>query len=263
MSERSGILRSMRTLLRTTTNPAFYADQLRLELGEAPARLQRALADADSVDLLTWNVFASLDTHRDREYLGYRLQALGGASVRSPVRMALWTGRDREPRLSPPPGYVATVHERARAAGGTTESLDAFAAPVEVPVRIETPDVLVLVDTMLDHYPVGGGGRDRVTELVDVGLDHARRLGKTLAVAVVYDSGTEAAARVSARMQQLRDPAVLAAELPHRPRVPQVILREVGWQQLVKVWDAEAPHLELGGQPVGRFRRYLGDLGLR
>lgn len=263
MSERSGILRSMRTLLRTTTNPAFYADQLRLELGGHPERLERALSAPDSVDLLTWNVFASLDTHRDREYLGYRLQTLGGASVRSPVRLALWTGRDREPRLVPPPGYVTTVHERARAAGGDATSLGDFAAPIEAPVRIETAEVLILVDTMLDTYPLGGGGRDRMTELVDVGLDHARRLGKTLAVAVVYDSGTAAAARVSARLQQLRDPAVLAAALPHRPRVPQVVLREVGWQQLVKIWDAEAPHLHLGGQPVNRFRRYLERLGLR
>lgn len=263
MAQRSGILHAMKTLLRPTRVPVFYADQLRLELADQPERLQRALTGDRSVDLLTWNVFASLDTHRDHEYLAYRMQAFGGGAVRAPVRTALWTGRDREPRLAPPPSYVTAVHERAKGAGGDVRSLDAFAAPIEVPVRLETPDVLVLVDTMLDAYPVGGGGRDRVIELVDVGIDHARRLGKTLAVAVVYDSGSEAAGRVSARMQQLRDPATLAAELPHRPRVPQVLLREVGWQQLVKVWDAEAPHLQLGGQPVKGFRQHLERLGLR
>lgn len=242
---------------RTKTNPVFYADELRLELsGDAP-RLERVLTDPASVDLLTWNVFASLDTHRDRDYLAYRLQQFGGSEVRAPVRLSLWTGRHREPLLRPSPGYVATVRERARAAGGSAVSTAELEAPIEVPVRIESPDVLVLVDTLLDHPRRGAGGRDRLVELVDAGLDHARRLSKTLAVAAVYPSGTPVAAEVSAGMNDLRDPARLAAALPHRDRVPPVILREVPWQQLLRIWEQEAPYLELGGQPVKHFLQHV------
>lgn len=250
-------------LTRTTTNPAFYADELRLELADDPDRLDRVLTAPASVDLLTWNVFTALDTHGDRDYLAYRLQALGGAEVRAPIRLSLWTGRDREPRLEAPPAYVAAVRERAAAVGGDAASVAEFARPVEVPVRVESPDVLVLVETMWDDYPVGNGGRDRIIELVDAGLEHARRLGKTLAVAVVYPSGTDGAAEASAQMQRLRQPGGLAAALPHRAAVPPVVLRELPWQQLLRIWAAEAPYLQLGGQPVRAFRRqYVRSLGL-
>jgi hypothetical protein len=109
----------------------------------------------------------------------------------------------------------------------------------------------------------GAGGRDRVVELVDAGLEQARRLSKTLAVAVVYPSGTEVGSEVSARMHRLRDPAVLAAELPHRTQVPPVVLREVPWQQLLRMWEQEQPYLRLGGQPVKAFLEHARALGLR
>jgi hypothetical protein len=245
----------MRT--RTKTNPAFYADELRLELAGDPQRLERILSDPDSVDLLTWNVFASLDTHPDRDYLAYRLQQLGGPEVRAPVRISLWTGRAREPLLRPSAGYVAAVRERARMVGGSAASTAELEAPVEVPVRVESPDVLVLVETMLGRYRRGAGGRDRLVELIDAGLDQARRLSKALAVAVVYPSGTPVAAEVSARVDALRDPAALAAELPHRERIPPVVLREVAWQQLLRVWDEESRYLQVAGQPVKAFREHL------
>lgn len=239
--------------MRTKTNPVFFADDLRLELAGDPDRLQRVLSDPDSVELLTWNVFASLDTHTDPAYLAYRLQALGGGEVRAPVRISLWTGREREPLLRPGSGYVATVRGRARAAGGDASSTTALEAPIEVPVRIESPDVVVLVDTIGDRYRPGTGGRDRLVELIDAGLDQARRLSKTLAVAVVYPSGTPVATEVSARVNRLRDPATLAAELPHRSGVPAVVLREVPWQQLLRLWEQELPHLRVAGQPSKAF----------
>lgn len=248
--------------MRTTTNPAFYADQLRLVLSDEPERLERLLTERESLDLLTWNVFASLDTHSDRDYLAYRLQAFGGSALRAPVRSAMWTGARREPLLRPSRPYVEQVRARAAGAGGDAASTAAFEAPVEVPVRIETPDVLVLVETMWDSYPLGAAGRDRMVELVDVGLEQARRLSTSLAVAVVYPSGTPAASEVSARVNRLRTPGVLAEELPARDRIPSVTFREVPWQQLIRVWEQESPFLRLGGQPVKPFVERLRELGV-
>jgi len=248
--------------MRTTTNPAFYADQLRLLLADEPERLQHLLTRHDSLDLLTWNVFASLDTHTDRDYLAYRLQAFGGGAVRAPARVSLWTGARREPLLRPSRGYVEQVRARAAAVGGDAASTAAFEAPVEVPVRIETPDVLILVETMWEQYPLGQAGRDRLVELVDVGLEQARRLSTSLAVAVVYPSGTQAASEVSSRMSQLRQPGALARELPLKGPPPQVTFREVPWQQLVRVWEQESPFLRLGGQPVRPFVERLRELGV-
>lgn len=252
----------IRLTMRTKLNPAFYGEELRLLLSDEPDRLERMLREPASVDLLTWNVFASLDRHSDRDYLAYRLHGLGGADVRAPVRQSLWTGRHREPLLRPSGAYVAAVRERARQVGGTAEATAALEAPIEVPVRIESADVLVLVDTMLDHYRSGAGGRDRVTELIDAGLEHARRLSCELAVAVVYRSGSVGAAQVSERLNRLRDPAFLAAQLPHRKQVPEVILRELPWQQLLLIWQQELPYLGLRGQPAKSFTGYVRRLGL-
>ncbi|MDP9406037.1 MAG: hypothetical protein M3O86_05480 [Actinomycetota bacterium] len=242
------------------TNPVFDVGELRLVGGEP--RAQRALDDPDSVDLLVWNVFSTLDTHRDRDWLAYRLEAFGDAPMRPPVRLSLWTGAEREPLLHPAPGYVSHVRERARAAGGDDASVAAFATPVEVPVRLESPDVLVLVDATVDTVPVGRGGRERIVELVDAGLEHARRLGKRLAVATVYQSGSAAATQLSGRINTLRDPAALAAALPHRRTVPPVTLREVSWQQLLRMWSAETGYLDVAGQPVKAFLEHCRARGL-
>ena len=245
---------------RRRTNPAFWPAELRLQLGEE--RAERALSDPDSVDLLVWNVFASLETHPDRDWLAYRLQLLGGAGVRAPVRLALWTGARREPLLQLSPAYAAHVRRRAATAGGDDEDVAAFLAPVEVPVRVESPDVLVLVEATLAVVPAGIGGRDRLAELVDAGVEHARRLDKRLAVGFVYQSGTQAARELSARVTALRDPQRLARALPHRADLPPVVLREASWQQLLRVWEAEVGFLDLGGQPVRAFRQHCRARGL-
>lgn len=240
-------------MLRTKkrANPLFYPDDFRLELGEE--RAQRALDDPESLDLLVWNVFGTLDTHSDRDWLAHRLQALGGPAVRAPVRLSLFSGAEREPLLRPSPGYVEAVRARARAHGGDDASIAAFVAPIEVPVRIESPDVLVLVDAALSAIPRGRGGRDRLVELVDAGSEHARRLDKSLSVAVVSRAGSDVAAELSARVEALRDPVALAAQLPHRRSVPPVTFRLVAWQQLLRMWQDEAGYLDVGGQPVRGF----------
>lgn len=252
----------MRT--KTTTNPVFFGERALLEISDE-ARREALLHDQRSVDLLTWNVFASLERHRDRQWLANRLQLFGGAEVREPVRISLWTGRDRGPRVTPGTAYLAAVRDRMRAAGTDGDALESavreFAQPSEVPVRIESPDVLCLVDTYLTARPAGVGGRDRVVELVDNGLEQARRLGKRLAVGVVYPSGTQLGGEVSARMQALR--TGLRAELPHRDRLPEVALREVSWQQLLKVWESEIDWMDLDGQPVKQFLAHCSTLGLR
>jgi len=251
----------IRRTMRTKTNPAFYADELRLRLADEPERLERALTDPDSTDLLTWNIFSSLDTHRDPDYLAHRLQPFA-SELRAPLRLSLWTGRHREPLLRPGSAYVAQVRRRAQAAGGGPGATTELEAPVEVPVVIESPDVLVLVDAWTAGRQ-GTGGRDRIAELVEVGLDQARRLSKTLTVAVIYASGTPLAGELSTRINALRDPAALAAALPHRDRVPPVALREVPWQQLLRAWEQELRYLDTGGQPVRPFLDHLRARGLR
>ena len=240
---------------RPTTLPVFYAEQLRLEVGEE--RAERIHTDEAALDeLLTWNVFRSLDGHRDPDWLAHRMQTLGGSGVRAPVDVALFTGRDRGTPLLPGQEYLALVRQRA---GG---DVAAFRQPVEVPVMISSPGVLTLVDTTLDRVAVGNGGRERIAELVDVGLEQANRLGAALAVAVVYASGTPAASALSQRVNALRQPGALAAELG-RTAIPPVTLREASWQQVVKIWDAEAGWLPLSGQPVKAFRELLTRKALR
>ncbi len=238
----------------------FQADELERLVG--PERAERARTDPDNVDFLVWNTFATLETHRDEAWLAYRLQALGGTQVTAPARMAFWTGASREPLLVPSNGYIAQIRERARTHGGSDAKLAEFLSPIEVPVRVETPDVLCLVDATTGGALRGRGHRDRVVELIDSGLDHARRLDKALAVAVVYRAGTPAAAEVSRRMRELREPTLLARAIPHRHAIPPVALREVSWQQLLRMWQTERAYLRLDGLPVRRFLDHCRERGL-
>jgi hypothetical protein len=249
----------MRLLHRTKTNPVFYADRLRIELADDPERIERVFADPDSVDLLTWNVFASLNTDEDRDYLAALLRPFCGNDLLPPVSLSLWTGKDREPQLTPSPQYVLHVRRRA----GEGQDVSAFTGPIEVPVRIESPAVLGLVDVAVDDLPRGAGGRDRLTELIDAGAVQARRIGKQLAVAVVYRSGTQEAAALSARINSLRTPDGLRKAMPWADPMPDVRLREVPWQQLVRIWENERKHLRLFAQPVGGFLAHAEGLGLR
>ena len=253
----------MMRLLRTRQkNAVFYAGRLEALLDDDPERLAAIRTHPDSVALLTWNIFTSLSTHADADWLAHRLQALGGSAVRAPVRISLWTGREREPLLRPSRAYRAALRERSPTAGGDGDGLAPFEQPIEVPVRIESPDALVLVDTIGTQYPRGAGGRDRLLELIDAGLDHARRLSRSLTVTVVYPSGARAAGELSARVNQLRDPGALRTELAYRPSVDPVTLREMTWQRLIHLWNAERPYLDISGQPVRAFLEHLQQRGL-
>ncbi len=241
-------------LTKKRTNPLFHADAFRLLVGDE--RAERALEDPNSLDLLIWNVFASLETHRDQRWLAGQLEAVAGPGMREPVRISLWVGGDRGPRLEPPPSYVNFVRERARGVGGDDASVADFAAPVTVPVLIDSPDVVCLVDAVLDRANLGRGGRERVVELIDVAAEHVRRVGKTAAVGIIYESGTPAAAELSPRISALRKDHVLAAALPHRKALPPVVLREMTWQQLLRTWQNEVDYLDLSGQPVKQFLQH-------
>lgn len=250
-------------LLRTKRNAVFYADRLALILDGDDERIAAIQRDPTSVELLTWNIFASLATHTDQRWLAHRLQVLGGATLRAPVRIHLWTGRDREPLLRPSQAYVGAVRRRSAAVGGNGTDLTAFTQAIDLPVRMESPDTLVLADTLGDRYSRGGGGRDRLLELIDAGLDHARRLSCSLTVAVIYPSGTQAAGELSARVNDLRDPGTLRRELAHRTSIEPLALRELSWQRLVHLWQAERAYLDLSGQPVKAFLAQLEERGLR
>ena len=205
-------------------NPVFWPDEMLRVAGLE--RFERARSNPDSVELLVWNVFQSLETHADPPWLAYRLEVVGGAGLRPPLRIALWTGRDREPLL--------------RSADGT---------PVEVPVRIETPDIVALVTTASPADLRAEG----LVRLIDAGLDHARRLGKQLAAGVVFEAGTPVGSAWTERLCELRDAERLAEALPHRKELPPVALHEASWQQLLETFEAELDYLRLGGQPVRAF----------
>jgi hypothetical protein len=253
------MLNTLRRRVRTKTNPVFYPDRVKAVLAHDPERLERIFTAPASVDLVAWNVFASMDSDPDREYLSALLQPFAGSDLRAPVRVTLWTGRHREPLLRPSPAYVRHIRDKA----GDDPSLEDFARPIEAPVRIESPAILSLVDTTIDAMPRGAGGRDRLVELVDAGLEHARYLSTALAVCVVYRSGTPPAATLSARVNDLRSPARLAAALPWRERLPDLRLREVSWQELLRTWERERGSYRLFGQPVRAFLEYAAALGLR
>ena len=237
---------------RTRTNPIFYRDRLEALLAGEPDRLEHIRTQPGSIDLLTWNVFASLDTHRDQAWLAYRLQALGGEGLRAPVRISLFSGALRTPHLRPSPAYVNAIHQRAGVDHGVTDSVAVFEQPIEVPVRIETPDVLLLVDTGLDRLRVGSGGRDRLAELADAGLEHARRLSSSLAVGIVANASS---AVLQTRVRQLGAQDEVARLLPWR-RSPAVGFHGMAWTALLRLWHEEHRDLDLDGQPVKDFRAY-------
>lgn len=247
-------------LTKNRTNPLFFADAFRLVAGEE--RAERALHDPDSVDLLVWNVFSSLEHHRDPRWLAGRLEQLGGPAVRPPVRISLWVGADREPLFRPPASYVASVRQRAQHAGGDEASVKEFGEPVGVPAVIDSPEVVTLVDAVTDRVGVGHGGRERLVELIDVALEHGRRLGKTASVAVLYKAGTEAASQLSPRINALRNDAILKQALPHRRRIAPVVLREMSWQQMLRIWESERDYLNLSGEPVKPFLAHCRERGL-
>lgn len=249
--------------LRTRTNPVFYPEQLRLTLNDDRERVRRAFEDPESLDLLTWNIFSSLDTHSDEDWVAYRLQALGGTAVDAPVRMSLFSGRVNAPLLRSSHDYLDDLRRQWPALGTGNGSLGEFGDPIEVPVRVETPSTLLLVDAALQRLPRGNAGRDRLVELIDAGLDHARRLGTKLAIGVVYVSGSGASRELSHRINQLRDPDTLAGEMPWRERIPAVVLRELPWHELIALWESERPYMDLGGQPVRAFLAHVEALGLR
>ena len=247
-------------LTKKRTNPLFSPEAFRLVAGEE--RAERALHDPDSVDLLVWNVFSSLETHRDERWLAGRMELLAGPGVREPVRLSLWVGGEREPKLRPPASYITHVRERARSVGGDDASVAEFAEPVAVPVLLDSPDVVGVIDAVYDRTNLGHGGRERLVELIDVAMEQAHRLGKSAAVATIYKAGTPAAAELSPRINALRSERTLAAELPHRSKLPAVVLREISWQQLLRVWRSELDYLDVGGQPVKPFLQHCRDRGL-
>lgn len=238
---------------RRRTNPVFYRDRAGVALADEPERLERMRTESANLDLLTWNIFASLDTHDDQDWLAYRLQALGGPNTRAPVRVSLFSGAHRMPYLRPGPAYVAALHARVGAEGEHADGVSAFEQPIEVPVRIETPDVLVLVETALDRLRPGTGGRDRLAELVDTGLDHARRLSSSLTIAVVAKAGSSV---LETRLPQLTDPAEVTRLVAWRDDVPTVTFTGLTWSQLLQLWREERDVLHLDRQPVRDFESY-------
>jgi hypothetical protein len=239
---------------RTRTNPIFYRDRLEALLGDEPDRLERIRTEPGNLDLLTWNVFASLDTHEDQEWLAYRLQELGGANLRAPVRISLFAGARRTPYLQPSTAYLQAIHQRSGVDHTTHDRVEIYERPIEVPVRIETPDVLLLVDTARDRLRAGAGGRDRLAELTDAGLEHARRLGLSLSLAVVANDGGSV---LSSRLPQLSDGREVARLLPWRTAIPPVTFHGVSWTAMARVWREEQRHLDLDGQPVRAFQSYV------
>jgi hypothetical protein len=238
---------------RTRTNPIFYRDRLEGLLADEPDRLERMGTEPGHLDLLTWNVFASLDTHQDQRWLAYRLQMLGGANLRAPVRISLFSGARRMPYLRPSRAYLQAIHRRSGVDHSTADGIALYEQPIEVPVRIETPDVLLLVDTALDRLRSGAGARDRLAELTDAGLEHARRLASSLALGVVANAGSSS---LTSRLPRLADAGEVARLLPWRATVPPVTFHGVSWPALLQMWHEEHEYLDLDGQPVRDFRSY-------
>jgi len=243
----------MALFTRTRTNPIFYRDRLELILRDEPERLERMRTEPANTDLLTWNVFASLDTHDDQDWLAYRLQEIGGPNLRAPIRISLFSGRSRAPHLRPSTAYLREIHRRAGVAHGDHDGVAVFEEPIEVPVRIETPDVLLLVDTGPQRLRSGAGGRDRIAEVVDSGLEHARRLSSRLSVGIILDDDSSV---LRSEIPQLATSAGLAPRLPWRGELPRVDVHGSGWSTVLAMWDDEARSLDLGGQPTRAFRSY-------
>lgn len=238
---------------RTRTNPIFYADRLALLMRDEPERLARMRTEPRNVDVMLWNVFASLDTHDDQDWLAYRLQTVGGPNVRAPVRISPLSGRLRAPHLRPSRAYVREIHRRAGVEHGDHDAIAMYEEPVEVPVRIETPEVLLLVDGGQQRLRPGTGGRDRFAEIVDSGLEHARRLSSRLSIGLILDDDSSV---LTDDVPRLATAAGLASRLPWRDDLPRVDVHGTGWSTLLALWDDEAGHLDLGGQPTRAFRSY-------
>lgn len=259
----SRILRSAMVKTSTRPNPVIAGDELALVLGDDPDRLERARSDPSSTDWLVWSTFAP--THRDPDRLTRLprvLAAVIGGGVSPPARTTIFAGRDREPLARPGREYLAHLRRSTDGQGGDAEALVTFGGPVEVPVRVEAPGVLALVDAFVRTPILGAGGRDRMVELIEVGLEQSRAVGKRLVVGVIYPSRNAHASEVSARLARLRTGAGLRAALPWRSRVDDVELREVTWGEVLRTWESEAPYMGVGRRDARRFLDAARDLGL-
>ncbi len=176
------------------------------------------------------------------------------------MRLSLFSGRVQMPYLTPSPAYVRFIEQRSAAVDQREEALAEFTRPIEVPVRIETPEVLLLVETTGRQLRAGAGGRDRLIELVDAGLEHARRLGTSLSIGVISDPD---ASTLRGRIQRLGDPGQLARALPWRSSPPPVHFGHMTWPELLALWEQEEPYLDLAGQPARAFRAAIARNGLR
>ena len=246
----------MALFTRTRTNPVFYTDRLAVMLRDEPERLERMRTEPRNVDLLTWNVFSSLDTHRDQEWLAYRLQLLGGSNLLPPVRISLFSGARRAPFLRPSTSYLDAIHRRVGEQHHTDDGVAVFEQSFEVPVRIETPDVLLLVATGRARLRAGAGGRDRIAEIVDGGLEHARRLSSLLSVALIVDDDSDV---LTSRVPDLASRDGMRRLLPWRAEVPRADVHGIPWSAALRLWWEERGNLDLGGEPVKAFRSYATD----
>lgn len=249
---------------RTRPNPIVFGDELALTLGDDPDRLERAQTDPTSADWLLWSAFAPTDRDRDRLVRVPRvLTTILGTEVTAPMRVSLFTGGDREPLARPGRDYVRHLRQTTEGHGGGDEAVEAFRAPVEVPLRIEGPGVLALVDAFVRTPISAVSGRDRILELTEVGLEQSRAVGKRLLIGVVYPAGTHAAAETSARIGKLRAPGALAAAMPWRSHVDDVAFREVTWREVLATWESEASYMGVGRREAKRVLDAAADIGLR
>jgi hypothetical protein len=244
-------MRDMLLRTRTKTNPLFYADQVRLLLDHDPERIERMLTSrrASTCSRGT-SSRPSTPTRTGSTSPGCSSRSAGRTSSR---RSACRCGRA---------GTRSRVSSRATSTSGTS---------VRLPVRMRTSRsspvrrgagahrVAQRARARRDHVrplPRGRGGRDRIVELVDAGLVHAGRVGKELAIAVVYRSGTEVRPRaVPPRQRAARPEGPRRRDAVAHP-VPEVVFREMSWQQLLRLWENERSHYKLFGQPVRGFLRH-------
>ena len=252
---------------RTWRNPVLFQEELD-KLGLPEKQYERIIGNAESEDLLTWNVFATLKRSKPTSrwltpFLQRSLTNLTDSIVQEFLRpeqldnavIELWLGKRRAPTYPPPQERESWLREYLGNRGGGlfqrwSTKPGKVEGTTEVDLTIETEKALIFIEAKylsdISPHVSYDPWRDQIVRIIDVGTYQAqlaepkREFFFTL-LTPRWDNEYEERSRLYwYKMRDYREhPELLRAKLPHRdptlnldckyPIDFETMARRIGW----------------------------------